>query len=149
MIPTHKQCTKCKEEKSLDLFSKGQGKFKKASWCHKCNAEARPKYSHEYYMAHKTETWSRSLKTRYKLSVEDYYTRLLNQGGVCALCLKPPVENEKLQVDHDHTCCPQSSKSCGKCIRGLLHRHCNTALGLLSDNPVVLRLAATYLEKHP
>jgi hypothetical protein len=31
-------------------------------------------------------------------------------------------------IDHDHACCP-GKRSCGRCLRGLLHRTCNVAVG--------------------
>jgi hypothetical protein len=52
-----------------------------------------------------------------------------------------------LAVDHDHSCCP-GKKSCGKCIRGVVHMACNIALGLMKDDPVMLRSAARYVEEH-
>ncbi len=44
----------------------------------------------------------------------------------------------RLVIDHCH--------STGA-IRGLLCSNCNTAIGLLSDNPEIIRKAADYLEK--
>ena len=40
----------------------------------------------------------------------------------------------------------KSRRSCGKCIRGLLCKSCNHALGYMKDNPDVLRAAADYVE---
>jgi hypothetical protein len=51
-----------------------------------------------------------------------------------------------LAVDHDHTCC-SGEITCGKCVRGLLCVRCNTVLGLLRDDPEILRAAIAYLEK--
>jgi hypothetical protein len=53
-----------------------------------------------------------------------------------------------LVVDHDHECCPGKT-SCGKCVRGLLCHHCNTALGYARNNPTILRALADYLERQP
>lgn len=52
-----------------------------------------------------------------------------------------------LVVDHDHTCCPVDSHSCGQCIRGLICTHCNTAAGLLKDEPKHARSLADYLDR--
>ena len=60
------------------------------------------------------------------------------QDGLCAICERHP-EDGVLRVDHDH--------STGK-IRGLLCRHCNLALGNMSDDVSLLRKAIAYLEKH-
>lgn len=54
------------------------------------------------------------------LIMEDEYVRLYSQG-----CANPACDEvSKLQVDHDHSCCP-GQYSCGKCIRGMLCRNCN------------------------
>lgn len=52
-----------------------------------------------------------------------------------------------LVVDHDHGCCPVDKLSCGRCIRGLICRHCNVAAGLLKDRADIARSLATYLER--
>lgn len=53
---------------------------------------------------------------------------------------------QKLVVDHDHNCCPEKG-SCGQCVRGILCSGCNTALGLVKDDPARLRRLAEYLER--
>jgi hypothetical protein len=53
----------------------------------------------------------------------------------------------QLVVDHDHTCCPVDSRSCGKCVRGLICRTCNSAAGLLYDNPAIARSLGDYLDR--
>ncbi|SDT83772.1 endonuclease domain-containing protein [Gordonia westfalica] len=53
-----------------------------------------------------------------------------------------------LHIDHDHSCCPPRSKqwrTCGQCVRGFLCGSCNRGLGLLKDDPNVLRSAIEYL----
>lgn len=54
----------------------------------------------------------------------------------CEICGE--AENRR-EVDHDH--------ATGK-VRGSLCRTCNVGLGSYKDNPVLLRLAALYLERH-
>jgi hypothetical protein len=59
------------------------------------------------------------------------------QGGVCAICGKPPkVGGRRLSVDHDH--------ATGK-IRGMLCTRCNTALGSFDDDIERITKAADYL----
>jgi hypothetical protein len=81
---------------------------------------------------------------KYSISSHRYLELLEEQQGVCAGCLTPPRENERLHVDHDHSCCPDG-KSCGKCIRGLLHRECNIVEGLFKDSPERLLTLAQIL----
>jgi hypothetical protein len=71
------------------------------------------------------------------------------QGGLCASCHRPMVrkgrESDSVCVDHDRSCCP-GSRSCGKCVRGLVHRNCNLVLGYAKDDPEIIRSAIEYLE---
>lgn len=60
-------------------------------------------------------------------------------GGRCELCGGLPTGNHgRLVLDHNH----KTEK-----FRGLLCGHCNTALGMMQDNPELLRKAARYLEE--
>jgi hypothetical protein len=80
-----------------------------------------------------------NLLYRYGITSDEYDQLLVDQGGVCAVCGLPETSNFKsrLSVDHNH--------ETGR-VRGLLCNTCNRALGLLRDNPEVLRNAASYLE---
>jgi hypothetical protein len=80
---------------------------------------------------------------RYSITAEQYDAMLAAQGGVCAVCAQE-CSRGHLSVDHDHACCP-GEKSCGKCIRGLLCRSCNQALGHMKDDADRLEAAARYL----
>lgn len=80
---------------------------------------------------------------QYGITEEQYEEMLARQGGVCATCRQPSTRT--LHVDHDHTCCPQQCRSCGECIRGLLCRACNLALGYLRDDPETLKRMIKYL----
>lgn len=73
---------------------------------------------------------------RVGLSVEQYDKMLLEQGGVCKVCGKPP-KNRRLSVDHNHRT---------GAIRGLLCFKCNYGIGWFKDDAIVLRKAADYLE---
>jgi hypothetical protein len=76
----------------------------------------------------------RRLKQRFKRTPEWYENTLEEQGGHCALCTTAP-EGRRLQVDHDHGCCPCEGTryTCGKCVRGLLCIDCNARLGYLEQ----------------
>lgn len=59
------------------------------------------------------------------------------QGGGCAICHRGPSKGTaRLYVDHDH----DTDK-----VRGLLCQQCNSALGLLQDDPTIVYNAYTYL----
>lgn len=73
---------------------------------------------------------------KYGITEVDYQTLLAKQNGGCAIC--GSSGRRRLDVDHDHL----TNK-----IRGLLCNNCNRGLGHLKDDPALLRLAATYLER--
>lgn len=66
------------------------------------------------------------------------------QGELCAMCEAPMLPKGKeplsMVVDHAHGCCP-GDRSCGKCVRGLLHNRCNLILGE-TESQEFLRLYA-------
>lgn len=86
-------------------------------------------------------------KSNFGISQEDYDQMLLDSSGTCELCLKPfrDVPREPV-VDHDHQCCP-TQKTCGECVRGLVHRSCNSFLGLANDSEETLMRAIEYLRR--
>jgi Recombination endonuclease VII len=75
----------------------------------------------------------------FRLTPEEWETILKYQGGVCAISGKPPV-TRALAADHDH--------KTGK-VRGALSLNINRGLAYFSDDPVLLRKAADYLENPP
>ncbi len=79
---------------------------------------------------------------RYGITLEQWETMLISQGGRCGICPDPLY---KPHIDHDHACCP-GQKSCGKCIRGLLCHTCNPGIGYLKDSIPVLQSAIQYLQ---
>ncbi len=83
------------------------------------------------------------LKYSYGMTLEEYTELLLSQNGVCAVCRQPETALRRgtiksLDVDHDH--------ATGE-IRGLLCSACNTALGMLKDDPLRIRALASYVER--
>ncbi|MEQ1788771.1 MAG: endonuclease VII domain-containing protein [Acidimicrobiales bacterium] len=71
----------------------------------------------------------------YRMSSESFDAMVEQQGGLCAVCRRPP---EKLVVDHDHRT---------GLVRGLLCGPCNRALGHLQDQPGLCLSAAEYLRE--
>ena len=77
---------------------------------------------------------------RYGMTLGQYEELLARQGGGCAVCgCKSPRGRHQGRFDIDHNHITQI-------VRGILCSHCNRAIGLLNDNPKVLRKAAHYLE---
>ncbi|HJD78661.1 MAG TPA: endonuclease VII domain-containing protein [Corynebacterium pollutisoli] len=95
-------------------------------------------------------TFDYRLRSRYHITLDDYLTMLEEQGGGCAICGMVEFGDKRiarLHVDHDHSCCP-GQLSCGECVRGLLCRGCNTALGNFGDDAVRLLRAVEYLTQN-
>lgn len=79
----------------------------------------------------------RNLMSNYNITPIRYARMLVEQDFRCKCCRG----EGKLIIDHDHRCCPlvsagySNSKawkrpySCGKCVRGLICRRCNTLVG--------------------
>lgn len=130
----HKKCRVCWDAKTKEYNQK--------------HPDIRKALNDRWKSTHKEELWASHILHTHNLTSESYYKLLSEQEGVCAVCLRPPINGERLRVDHDHRCCPSSDKSCGRCVRGLIHHKCNAALGLLNDDPMIFRLAAKYLEYH-
>jgi hypothetical protein len=83
------------------------------------------------------------LKYTFGMTLEEYDELLLAQEGVCAVCRREETSLRRgvvksLDVDHDH--------KTGE-IRGLLCSACNTALGLLQDDPLRIRALSNYIER--
>ena len=80
---------------------------------------------------------------RFGITVQDWDRMFTEQGGVCAICRQPEtyMQNgrfKRLSVDHHHT---------SNHVRGLLCSECNTAIGLMHDNPDRLRAAAAFVSE--
>lgn len=106
-------------------------------------------YQREWAAAHpekRKEWWDRWFETMgreqklqklYGMSVPDYMSLLDKQGGLCALCGKPPKKNGRpLHIDHCH--------ETGR-VRGILCFTCNGSLGHLGDTVEALEKVMRYL----
>lgn len=88
---------------------------------------------------------SRAISTRYRkkhLRPADYELKLASQNNLCALCGKPfdfSAHGTKPCYDHNH--------KTGQ-WREFIHSNCNTAIGLLDDDPALCRKAEEYLLRH-
>lgn len=87
----------------------------------------------------------RRLKHRYGISVEDYDRLFEAQGGVCAICGRPP-KAKRLAVDHDHRTGELRGLLCTTGQRG----GCNYGLlGGRDRDPGLFRRAYEYLTDPP
>ncbi len=86
-------------------------------------AEAQTSWSNRPHAVSRT-AWELG---RYGLTVERFQQMMEEQGGACGICGRALAER-RLCIDHDHSCCPERQRSCGRCVRGLLCPRCNSNL---------------------
>jgi hypothetical protein len=111
-LPVEKACTKCRLVLASSLFANNtSSKDGLHSWCREC-------------------TRLYQIQRIYNIAPEEYLG--MAKGG-CHIC----GAHDRLVVDHDHSCCP-GTKSCGKCVRGVL----------CSNHTADLMAAAEYLKHH-
>lgn len=85
---------------------------------------------------------------RHGITYDRYAEIRLRQRGQCPVCAEHLGKfNENIVIDHDHSCCDRP-RSCGSCVRGILHRRCNAAIGHLGDDPDKMERTAAYLRNY-
>jgi hypothetical protein len=90
------------------------------------------------------------LKKRFKITVEEHQKLFESQNRKCAGCGSSDSGEPSgiWHTDHDSSCCPTGSRTCGQCIRGILCRWCNLTLGNAKDDVERMRGLIQYLEKY-
>lgn len=123
-------CKECGEEKDDSLFittTSNTGKKYLRYLCKDCNnIRQRERYK-------ETDWWSRHLKSKYGLTIEQYEELLSKSNHQCQMC----EATENLCVDHDH----ETNE-----VRGILCKTCNTGIGFLKHNKEILNKGIEYLE---
>lgn len=136
-------CKRCNVIKVDNWNKANSGARKRTVFKYDEAHRAQSRAYHKKYRDQKTIEERRApwLMRAYKMTNAQYSELLKQQGGTCALC--PAISGRPsgghLSVDHDH----QTRQ-----VRGLLCVLCNTALGLLGDDPERLTRAADYLRSH-
>ena len=103
-----------------------------------------------YRTAHPEQARNGGLRRKHGLYPEDWHVLWTAQDGCCWLCGEPlPDDPAKVHIDHDHRCPSCGPKtSCRSCRRGLAHGSCNTAIGLLGEDPDKLQRIADSLAEY-
>lgn len=133
-----KECVNCKEWQDEEVF--GPNKTNSdglRSECRNCRAD--------FYKSNRKRLVEERMIRHFNITVSQRDAMLAEQGGRCASCRTDKPGNKGWVVDHDHACCPESGRSCGKCIRGILCSRCNLTLGLVNDDVSILSSLASYL----
>jgi len=143
-----KRCSKCGVLKPVTEFHKNRARWDGlANECRECslvrhqkryasNRELYNTKAQAYYSKNaeriRRSIRSRSIRTKYGITVEEYQRLYDLQEGRCAVCGQSETAIDpqrgtvkKLAVDHDHIT--------GR-VRGLLCGACNRALGLLKED---------------
>ena len=88
----------------------------------------------------RVKIWRKSqYGAKYNLTLEQYEKMVELQGGVCALCQRPPLGSKRLAVEHDHKSGRIRGACCFKCNKFLIGRRTE------KDIPMLKKLIA-YLE---
>ena len=135
---------KDKAEQTAHPTKYPQGYFKDKG-CRKCTTLFKPSSPSELYCSDACKdigVVDAYLMRSYGINTTDYNNMLTKQNGLCALCKTEGFtmakhHKVKLVVDHCHKT---------GVVRGLLCHNCNRALGLLQDNPEVIRRCADWVE---
>jgi len=134
--PKGLRCKKCVRVYSRKHYKKNRKKYIAYSkrWA-KENPERIKEISGNHRKNNKECYQNSQLKYLYGIGLKKVKEMKKKQKGRCLICLTS-FRKKTPQVDHDH--------KTGK-IRGLLCGKCNRALGLLGDNPTILRTAYEYI----
>lgn len=121
-------CPRCRERERLVLNT--------GSVCTYCE-ECRNEMQKERWHLKRPKYYGKALERMYGITYEEYERIFNSQGGICPICSEPMEMGKNAVVDHCHN---------SSAVRGILHRVCNSAIGLLKENPDTLRRAAAYIE---
>ena len=125
-----RRCPKCETLKPRADFYTG-------GYCKSCTKADVARWQRENPEQFR-RTQRRSVRKRkYGLTEDDVTRMLAGQRDRCLIC-RAQITAENLNVDHDH--------ATGK-VRGLLCARCNRTIGLLKDDPKVIRSAIRYLSR--
>lgn len=131
-----KICSKCNTEKPLtDFWKRTDRPNGYRSSCISCSSAVHSKWHSE----NKYSVRRRNACRMYNLTFEAY-DEMHSRG--CEAC----GATSNLCIDHDHSCC-NGEYSCGKCVRGMLCKGCNSAEGWLNGDPERAIKLAEYMKR--
>lgn len=113
--------------------------------CRTCDTEFTPTAPSQKYCSDQCRGKTAYYERNYGITETELRSMYENQDHRCFICgsdgfvIGKNGHSEKLAVDHCH--------DTGR-VRKLLCHNCNRALGLMQDNPGLLRSAADYIEMH-
>jgi len=133
-MTTEKQCRTCSLVLPIEKFNKDTArKDGRCTSCRVCfNTNTRANYD-------PVKKKSQHLRYLYGITLEEYHSKLEQQGDGCAICgIKIPGGNGKnFYVDHNH--------ATGQ-VRDLLCHNCNFVIGYAKEDVDILKAVVQYLE---
>jgi Autographiviridae endonuclease VII len=120
-----------KRYKKTAVYKAVQNKYKKKDY------KNNPQKYKARYIRSRGYTINYQLQKNFRISINDYNTKLAEQGHKCMICgLAQGQSRRRLPVDHNH--------KTGK-IRGILCHSCNSALGFVHEDINILYKMIEYL----
>lgn len=105
-------------------------KYFSSGLCKPCyDKQHRLKHSKKYKLTDR----KKHLRTKYNLTPEQVDVMKTKQASKCAICFRETA----LDIDHNHST---------NQIRALLCRRCNRVIGMMCEDPFIVRRAAEYLD---
>lgn len=156
---TQKRCSRCRQVQPVSAFHRRRGQDGYQAYCKPCSLaknrerqkdpEWRRRANEQEKARYRTDPdkyYWRNLRLRHGLTQAEHAAFLHKQNHACAICLTPfpadPIADRRTQrriyVDHDHA---------SGLVRGLLCPGCNTAVGLMKDDPATAERIASYLRQ--
>lgn len=155
-----KRCWRCHEIKPFDEFHIVRGKRNgRHGVCKPCRSQEaqqyrvqRAEYGKAHYLKHRDRHARQSQlnqwKRKYGLSEADIVALGVRQAWRCGICetslsqdlMRRPHADKaigRIDIDHNHTT---------GLVRGLLCHRCNTAIGLLADDPTQIGRALAWVQ---
>ena len=106
--------------------------------CRKCRSVRRQQNMRDNPIRSKRVVRAGNLRRNFNITIEEYDSIYINQGGCCAICgIHQSKLNRRFAVDYCHET---------GVVRGLLCGNCNNGLGRFMDNTNRLRNAIKYIE---
>jgi hypothetical protein len=139
---SERTCTRCKITKPITDFSPSKvsrdGRYRR---CQVCTAATlryvRSRQTPEVRERRLLSGRRSKVRTQHGEPGLAVFKRIL-AGEPCEACGERPSDRKQMHIDHDHV---------SGVVRGLLCHSCNTALGLLNDDPARFHGLLTYLER--
>lgn len=147
-----KTCSKCNIEQPLTNFTTNRrNKDEKAGRCKTCISKYGKNWAAKAKKADpkkfKLAKRAADLKYLFGLLLPQYNAILKLQNYCCKSCNEPLDLTINNPVDHDHSCC-KTKKTCGKCIRGIVHPYCNTLIAIMEGKKKLMLGAIEHAEKN-